>query len=151
MKLRSFFGGRGLDICWENCILPPFPLIRLACGQPPSPARGEGLSLRLSRLLCSLVSASVGAFPLMGEGGTRSVTDEGEATGPLCIPRGRRPLLLCGLLPFPLIRLAFGQPPSPARGEGLSLRLSRLLCRQVSASVRSLPPSGGRWHAKRDG
>ena len=57
------------------------PLIRLAFGHPPSPARGEGLSVRLSRLLRSGVSASVRAFPLTGEGGTRSVTDEGEAKG----------------------------------------------------------------------
>ena len=34
--------------------------------------------MQLSKLLCSLASASVGAFPLTGEGGTRSVTDEGE-------------------------------------------------------------------------
>ena len=44
-----------------------FPLIRLASGQPPSPARGEGLSVRLPRLLCSHASASVGAFPHNGE------------------------------------------------------------------------------------
>ncbi len=42
-----------------------FPLIRHGFAVPPSPARGEGLSLRLSRLLCNGASASVGAFPLM--------------------------------------------------------------------------------------
>ena len=52
------------------CELQPFTLIRLACGQPPSPVKGEGLSLRLPILLCSGVSASVRAFPLTGEGGT---------------------------------------------------------------------------------
>lgn len=34
--------------------------------------------MRLPILLRSLASANVGAFPLTGEGGTRSVTDEGE-------------------------------------------------------------------------
>ena len=45
------------------------------------PPGGEGLSVPLSILLCRQVSASVRAFPLTGEGGTRSVTDEGEAKG----------------------------------------------------------------------
>ena len=36
----------------------------------PSPARGEGFSVRLTILLCSQASANVGAFPLVGEGGT---------------------------------------------------------------------------------
>ena len=67
----------------QKAAYPPhsLPLIRLAFGQPPSPARGEGLSVPLSILLCKQVSASVRAFPLTGEGGTRSVTDEGEAKG----------------------------------------------------------------------
>ena len=39
-------------------------------------------------------------------------------------------------------------PPSPARGEGFSQRLSILLCSQASAIVRSLPPHGGRWLAE---
>jgi len=56
---------------WEvRFCLATLPLIRLACGHPPSPARGEGLSVRLTRLLCSHASAIVRAFPLTGEGGT---------------------------------------------------------------------------------
>ena len=50
-----------------------------------------------------------------------------------------------GLRPSPPDR---GSRPSPARGEGLSVRLSRLLCSPVSASFRSLPPHGGRWLAE---
>ena len=49
--------------------------------------------MRLPILLCSHVSASVGAFPLTGEGGTRSVTDEGEKK-----PKGRTPLRFLAVL-----------------------------------------------------
>ena len=53
---------------------------------PPSPARGEGLSVQLSILLCSHASASVRAFPLTGEGGwPPGQTDEGEKP-PLPLP-----------------------------------------------------------------
>ncbi len=55
---------------WGAEIYGGSPLIRLAFGQPPSPARGEGLSVRLPILLQSGVSARVRAFPLTGEGGT---------------------------------------------------------------------------------
>ena len=56
-----------------------FTLIRHGFAVPPSPVKGEGLSVRLSRLLCSGASASVRAFPLTGEGGWPSgQTDEGE-------------------------------------------------------------------------
>ena len=71
---------------WPSASLPT-PSVSLRSTSPPdrgsrpSPARGEGLSVRLSILLCKQVSASVRAFPLTGEGGTRSVTDEGEAKG----------------------------------------------------------------------
>ena len=46
-----------------------FTLIRHGYAVPPSPIKGEGLSLRLSRLLCSWVTAIVRVFPLTGEGG----------------------------------------------------------------------------------
>ena len=49
------------------------PLIRLAFGQPPYP-------LCLTALDISPCQGE-SAFPLTGEGGTRSVTDEGEAKG----------------------------------------------------------------------
>ena len=70
-------------------------------GSRPSPARGEGLSVRLPRLLCSQASASVRAFPPVGEGGTRSVTDEGEGIGLLSrienkIPPGGRDFMILG-------------------------------------------------------
>ena len=42
-------------------------------------------------------------------------------------------------------------PPSPVKGEGLSVRLSRLLCSSVSAIVRAFPLTGGRWPQARGG
>ena len=54
-------GADGRRIPWK----PPHPSPPAAA--PPSPARGEGLSVRLPRLLCSHASASVGAFPHNGE------------------------------------------------------------------------------------
>ena len=49
---------------------------------------------------------------------------------------------------FTLIRLAFGQPPSPVRGKAGHWQL--LDCGVVSVDeAKSLPPGGGRWRRRR--
>ena len=45
---------------------------------PPSPVRGKAPTLALAPLHSSLDSRTDKPSPLAGEGGTRSVTDEGE-------------------------------------------------------------------------
>ena len=47
-----------------------FTLIRLACGQPPSPIRGKAPTLALAPLHSSLDRRSDKPSPLAGEGGT---------------------------------------------------------------------------------
>ena len=55
-----------------------FTLIRLACGQPPSPIRGKARTLAVTQLRSSIDRRIEKLSLLVGEGGTRSVTDEGE-------------------------------------------------------------------------
>ena len=69
---RPFLWGGGED----------YTLIRLAYGQPPSPVRGKARTLAVTQLRSSIDRRIEKLSLLVGEGGTRSVTDEGE--GKLC-------------------------------------------------------------------